>query len=456
MTNALATSNGNVKPAEPRRDYVAAGPAFWYAGAVRALPFGIDDLSQDVGDDVYTLMLHDATVSASVNALRAGILEDGVTLVPAVTKEQADGFAQSAELVTFCQSVLDDLDIALDDVLWDMCRAIALGNRVAEVVYRLDAGRLVTSSVKVKPRTATAFVVDAFMNVLGLAAVIPGQAWSVPVGTYLTNLSDTNVLPRNKFAVLTHRPHDNDPRGTSALRPAYNPWWLKRTSWPEYLKYLVQFATPSVVGYTAENATPGPDGKEPTVALSEALVQWRNATALALRYGAKIDVIFSQGEGKAFLNAFQLFDRQIIHAVLNQTLATMEGEHQSRAASETHQDVMDTLIRQGKKAVQRMIHRDILHPLIRYNYGDKAVALCPVVTLGETESQDVASLWTAAGTVGYTIDPSQLPELDKFLNMPPRVIVSQPKETPPPQEPPPAQQQDAARQQTQQNGGTPP
>jgi hypothetical protein len=68
----------------------------------------------------------------------------------------------------------------------------------------------------------------------------------------------------------------------------------------------------------------------------------------------------------------------------------------------------------------------------------------------------VASLWTAAGTVGYTIDPSQLPELDKFLNMPPRVIVSQPKETPPPQEPPPAQQQDAARQQTQQNGGTPP
>lgn len=455
MTNGLVPTNGRVvtpKPADPRRDYVAAGGVAWYQKAVRALPWHVDDITRDFGDDIYEQMCHDPTVAASLNALRAGILEDGVEIVSAVSDEEKDGYAQAQEIAAFCASVLDDLETPIDDVLWDMLSAIALGNRVAEVVYGLVAGKLVVTSVKVKPRTSTAFVVDPFMNVIGLLGLIPGQSWSVQVGTYLTDLANTpNLLPRDKFAILTYRPVNNDPRGTSALRPAYNGWKLKQIAWPEYLKYLVQFASPGLIGYTAENAIPAEDGTTPEVALVNALVTWKNATALALKFGSKVDVVASTGDGMAFLNAFQHFDRQIIHGILNQTLATMEGEHQSRAASETHQDVMDTLIRQGKKSVQRMVQRDILRPLVRYNFGDKTAALVPQVTLGETESQDLASLWAAAAQLARAayFDASQYAEVDKLLSLPVRKVVDAAPATDTTAQPTVQGQQDMAPQ----NGG---
>lgn len=425
MTNGTApVLTEKTQKIDLKRDYVASGSLAWYPGAVRALPWGIDDIAVDFGDDVYDLMMHDPTVIASVNALRAGILEDGVKLVSAVTDEATDGYAQAQEILAFCTSVFDDLEMPLDDVLWDMLSAVALGNRVAEIVYELVAGKLVTSSIKVKPRRSTAFVVDPYMNVVGIAAVVPGQPWAVLTGMYFTDVNSSNLMPRDKFAVLTHRPRDNDPRGTSALRPAYNAWNLKRIAWPEYLKYLVQFASQGLVGYTADNAFPGDDGVSPEVKLANAMMSWHNGAVLALKYGSKFEVINPTGDGKAFLDAFQMFDRQIIHGILNQTLATMEGLHQSRAAAQTHQDVMDTLIRQGKKSVEWTVYRDILMPLVRYNYGDGALPLVPKATLGTTEQVDFATTATAIAALGRSglIDPSQLPGIYEFLGLPPIVV----------------------------------
>lgn len=771
-TPAVTDKSKNI---DIKRDYVASGSLAWYPGAIRALPFGIDDITQDLSDDVYDHMCHDPTVAASVNALRAGILEDGAKFISAVTDKKADGYDLAQEIAAFCTSAMGDLAVPLDDVLWDMASAIALGNRVAEVIYGLVAGKLVITSIKVKPRTSTAFVVDPYMNVVGIAAVVPGQPWAVLTGMYFTDVNSTNVMPRDKFAVLTYRPRNNDPRGTaldpetpvptpdgwrkmddlqpgdkvfdeqgriryvvarkdwedrpcyrltfsdhssiiadenhkwptcllwersakrppkirttaeiagnlknttnqcqhaiawaapldypeqilpvepyylglwlgdgtsrsahischvkdleetmaligasgysavavkngrsdngrlirvggdekwdstgpshalrllgvqrdetgdnkhipaaylrgsiaqrrallaglmdsdgsvdrdgrcefantnyqlvegvaelarslgvparvrvcqnarlspdgymrkeawgayftppwspfrlerktaltkkvraqrwhyisnaevvpnrrtvcietdapshlylagtsmipthnSVLRPAYNAWNLKQIAWPEYLKYLVQFASPGIIGYTAENATNDENGVTPEIKLVNELVRWQNATALALKYGSKVDIVMSKGDGQAFLNAFQHFDRQIIHGILNQTLATMEGLHQSRAAAQTHQDVMDTLIRQGKMSVQWMILHDLIRPLVRYNYGDTALALAPTVTLGSGSNVDfaenakaVAALIAAGG-----VRESQMSGIYEFLGLPPAITIDGP------------------------------
>jgi hypothetical protein len=92
------------------------------------------------------------------------------------------------------------------------------------------------------------------------------------------------------------------------------------------------------------------------------------------------------------------------------------------AAASVHQDVLSTLIRQGKKAVERMIRNDILKPFIRYTFGEAMVALTPTVTLGNVEQQDFSSMATAiaALTTSQYLDPSQFPKLDQLLNLPPR------------------------------------
>lgn len=415
------------------QEYVAAGKRTWFMAGAESLPWGIDDLSRDLGDDLYERMLYDPQVAAAIGLFRAAILETGVTLTSAVADETADGYDQADEIADWCERVLDDLDTDLDAVLWDMLECVALGNRVAEQVYDLDmtyTGRsqLVLRKLKVKPRKSLAFVVDTYMNVLGFMALIPGQATTIQVGTAVTDLGAyPNILPRHKFAVATFRPRNHDPRGTSILRPAYNAWWLKMQAWPEYLKYLTQFASPSLIGFTGEKAQPYRDAAgtlvTPEQAMVNALVTFRNGTALAFPFGATVQPIIPQGTSSSvFLDAFRLYDQQIVKAILTQTLATGEGEHQARAAAEVHQDVLGTLVMQAKKAVQRMLRRDVLMPLVRYNYGDQAVALTPHVSLGETEKQDVATLATAIAkleTAGF-VAPSQRMFLDTLLGWPQR------------------------------------
>lgn len=410
---------------DPTKEYVAGSPLGWYVARQQALPDYIDDLTLEFGDDLYDRMGNDPMVRACTTILRSGILEESATLLPAIDDADADGYAQSAELVPWCQAILDDLTIALDDVLFDMLGCLSYGNRVAEQVYAYDrtySGKteLILQALKPKPRTATAFVVDPYLNVLGLLGQVDGRSV---------------VLPRERFAVLTFRPKDSDPRGSTLLRAAYNAWDLKMRAWPEYLKYLVQFASPSLFGTTAEGADTEPaydSNGQPTgeyisseMALLTKLLQFQNGSAIAARFGTQIKEILSQGEGKAFLEAFRLFDRQIAMGIVGQTRALLEAEFGSKADSSTANDLLSTLVRQMKRSVCRMLRTDVLRPLVRYNFGPDAERLTPYATLGETEPQDWAARLNAAAGAGYLLDPSQWPGIDELLNLPPRAPTDQ-------------------------------
>src|SRR6185503_6219514 len=361
MTDTATTENGKATARD--REYVVGGGYWWYRGQqsrALALPWAIDDLTQDFGPDLYERMLDDSQVAACDILMRAAILEDGVTLSPAVDEVGADGYDQAVELVAFCNPVLEDLETALDDVLWDMLGSMALGNRVAEITYHpFDRsplpGRAVLRSLTVKPRESLAFVVDSAMRTIGFLGRQQGGPM-VATGQLVDVATDTRFIERQKFMVATCRPVNNDPRGSSDLRPAYWPWWLKQQTWQEFLKYLAQFASAIVVGTTAPGARDEIDpatGQTLTApqALLKQLIALANGSAIAVPHDTLIDLLFSQGEGQAFINAFALYDAQIRMAITTQTLATGEGEYASRAQAGVHQDALDTLLRQAKRAI---------------------------------------------------------------------------------------------------------
>lgn len=427
------TTDPATRPVKLDTEYVVGGGFWWYRGQAaraRTLPWAFDDVTRDFGDDLYETMLHDAQIAACDALLRAGILEDGITLSPAIDEIGADGYEQATELVAFCEPQLDDLETALDAVLWDMLACLSMGNRIAEITYHpMDRsplpGRAVLRSLTVKPRRATAFVVDPYLRVIG----VMGRQASSPTAAMtgmLIEPDDERVLDREKFAIATFRPVDNDPRGSSDLRPAYHPWWLKMQTWLEFLKYLAQFASPSIVGTTAENAKPEIDPMTgttvgPVAALLAKLLAFQNGSALVLPFGANIELLFSRGEGEAFFRAFQLYDQQITKAITTQTLAASEAEFGTRAQASVHQDALGTIVRQAKRAICRTLRRDVLRNLVRYNYGDKLAALTPIVSLGEVTQEDAAKLISAFAQIGLTLDPSQYAGVDRRLNLPPRV-----------------------------------
>jgi len=201
----------------------------------------------------------------------------------------------------------------------------------------------------VKPRHTVGFVVDAYNRILGITAAIPGVAQPVQQGTWVDPASLPNLLPRDKFLLYSFRPKHGDPRGSSILRPAYNPWNLKQQAVREWLRYITQFASPSLVGEVAPTAIPeAPTDSlgnpqldtngiplpaiSPQVSMANQLAAFRNGSALAIASGAKVTALFSSGDGKAFIEFVDYCDRQITKDVLGQTLASEEAKHQSRAA----------------------------------------------------------------------------------------------------------------------------
>src|SRR5947209_1152712 len=132
-TIAPATAGQDIEVrADPTRQYTAVSPLQWYVNVARALPWAIDDVSADFGTDLYERMLLDPQCRSVVNVLKAAILETGVNLTSAIDDKNDPDFARAGDLVDRCDRMLADLETPIDDVLWDMLDAVALGNRAAE------------------------------------------------------------------------------------------------------------------------------------------------------------------------------------------------------------------------------------------------------------------------------------------------------------------------------------
>jgi hypothetical protein len=436
-------------PQQLRQEYVAGGARIVAQRALLVLRQLVDDLELEIAADIYTKMLRDSKVGSSYNGLKVAVLEDGVHLVP--KDADTDGL-----VCAFCVRCITSLTPTLADTLWDLCDAMAYGHRVAEQVYADgagdDAGRLVLTALKVKPRRTTAFVVDAYLNVIGLLGQKPGGAAPSSASVVLASPEAAGVLPRHKFAILTHRPQDADPRGTSILRAAYTAWHLKVNLWPEYFKFLVQCAVPSLVGVVGERAQPVPEVDEAgnltgltlsaEQALLDSMLAFQGGTAGAFPFGTEIAPLELGGASASavFAEGIALLNSEIAQAIELQTLASGEGKHQTRASTEEHKDIRDTLVRQLKGMVAEMLRRDVLTPLVVLNFGPAAAQLVPTITLGQVAQEDRSGLMTAVAALNRTgyFDPSQYAAVDALLSLPARTPEEVQQRTEKAAAPPPA------------------
>jgi hypothetical protein len=451
--------------ADPLKEYVAGGPLSYLQDYYRALPQYIDDITSDFGPDIYERMLKDSQVTSAFESLRMGVLASGVNFPGRVQDEKASDFKKSEEVRQFVERNLNErLNQPFRQICYDLLEGMATGHKVAELVYEYaddgttgqdeDKGKICLKAIKVKPQRVTAFVVDAYFNVVALIGLLPGQGASAIVTQGLIGVpssgsgsaKDTpaNLLPREKFAVFTFRPQDADPRGTSILRPAYDPWWCKQQIKKDYLAYLARFASPSLIGYTPEDAVdypvsdsfanPTPDENNTqqylsaTQAMGKALAGWKNAYYVVLTGGSKVDVVEATGNGEAFDKAFTFYNTEITKGIQYQALSTNEGQHQSRAASQTHENVKDMVINFAKEALADCINQDIIYNLVRYNYGeDVARRFAPKVDFSDGAAQDFATDSTAIAalqTSGY-LHVSQYQGIDSKLGLPPRDLEQQ-------------------------------
>ena len=461
---------------DARTEYLAGGVlspvGSGSSQGLRTLRDSADDLMNELSPRIYEQMMQDPEIAKIINILKISVLSSGYEILPAIkkpnpkkaTKAELDKYDRAETIAKFCKYAISNLSKPFIDTLEQMLDAFIYGHKIAEITY--DTGKvaiegltgemLILKTIKVKARGVVRFVVDNSMNVIGYLPAKNAtdftklekdkrvqkdksiRVTASPEGDAL--IMGQPILPLEKFMCLTIRSKDGDPRGTSMLRPAFNAWQLKTQLFPEYLRYLLMCAIPLLVGYTPENVTGKPelqrgtDGEylrdsegrfveaNPVAALRDALVQARNATTLALKGGSKIQEIGAQGAGTPFYKAIEVFDSQMEKGILLQTLATSEGIHQNRAASQTAMTVLEELVYRLKGVVVSMLKADLLRPLVQFNFGDDSLELIPEFHLGDTEranfsidGQTVATLYGA----GY-LDDDQKRYTDAMLGLPVR------------------------------------
>src|ERR1019366_8603695 len=157
---------GRIK-ASLSQEYVTAGQYQFYLNYLRSQPYDFDDLTRDVGIDVYDKMQHDSQIAKLVNDFKAGMLADEVSFASSITDEDDPDHEAAVDLANWVTWVMERLDTPLTDVMWDMGNAVAEGSRLAELVYEVGPDRdgvlaLLLKKIKVKPRNSIAYVTDSF------------------------------------------------------------------------------------------------------------------------------------------------------------------------------------------------------------------------------------------------------------------------------------------------------
>lgn len=344
----------------------------------------------------------------------------------------------AADIADFCQRQVDRVPKFAASMFQMVYEGMAHGNKVAEQVLEIaergqDAGRWCLKTLKPKPRESVAFVVDAFNNEVGMLGAKPGQM-SIVNTTIVP--SERDVIPREKFAVFTYRPKDNDPRGQTALLAARNGWEMKQRSWPEYLLFLMVSAIPGILAtlpgaadeqvvYEDDGVTPKYDSTGEVVKVSAAqfllnmLSKMRNHQVGVAPDGTNFTLLEANSEGEVFTRALDKFGSEITMAILFQQLATRDSTHQTKGATGSQARVIDLIVFWLRDTAAEMVKYDIFKPMVRYNFGDDAAdELLPKVSYGDTESKDWGTDAQAAAALADKLTESQWTHVTTQLGIP--------------------------------------
>lgn len=406
---------------------------------------------------VRTLRL-DAEIESDVSILADSVFSDGLEIVPAIMDEEDEESTTAAEIADFMRVAISDAQRPFESVLKEMFKgAFYYGTKVGEIVLRLQTdarvdGKLVLDRINAKPPSATAFVTDRFYNVLGLVgARRPGQTI---VTTGSVSLSKDEIIPREKFLILSFELENNDPRGLSQVRAAFEPYCDKKLSREQWKEWRRTSAIPKKVGITPEkaidvtvkNSDGSPlieDGVPKVITAQKALMNslegFANNSAITAPYGTDIKQLEVSGKGEQFVQHFKSCNGEIRKVILGDSLITGEADKDARAARESSKDVSDIKKQALRSVVEQAVERDVFQLLTVVNFGADKAHLTPKCFLGDTEATDWATDLNAASKAGYSFAPEHFKQLDAQFGVEPRQ--EQPDAiTPEPLDPSPAEE----------------
>jgi phage gp29-like protein len=295
----------------------------------------------------------DTDVANALDSLKEAVLERDYTIQP------ADDSSQAADVAEFIQQQLDNvsnLDVTLDNML----DASSYGFSVAEMMFDVSMGQANLEDIKDCPQELFLFG-NRYQPQIG-----PMQFLDSPYA------SSGKEVPEDKFLIFSYRPRSRNRMGRPLLRSVFWSSWFKRNMQRLWVQYAEKGPGTAVVRYQDSD---NPAQKQQAADIAQALIE---QVALGVPQGFEYDkellTIARAMDPAVYEKFYSAMQLDIVRRILGETLTSFgsEGGKGTQALGNVHSQTKDTKAIRLCKATQSVLNRQLIRPLVLWNFGPTA------------------------------------------------------------------------------------
>lgn len=280
--------------------------------------------------------------------------------------------------------------IPFDRICEDLLDATLKGFSICEVVWERKDTRIVPAQIKAHDQRRFVF----------------GQDWRPRLLTW-TSLQTGIELPERKFIVHRHGVKGNNPYGLGIGSRLFWPVLFKREGIAFWMHFLDKFAGPTVIGKTPYGTL-----TEEQRRLLNSLTEIRTSSAITVPIGTDVEFLeASRGGSVSYEDFLKYWDKQISICVTGETLTTDIGASGSRAASETHADMLDMLVDSDADLLTDSLSNTLIQWIVEYNVPGAGV---PKVS---RERQESATARAAARKAMAEAEAAEVDTLTSIMTL---------------------------------------
>ena len=281
------------------------------------------------------------------------------------------------EIAAFVEEQLKELD-GFSDNLMDILDAIGKGISFQEIEWEYRDGHVVVGNIEYVHQKK--FYYDTLTDALMLRTeAFPG---GIP-------------LPENKFIVHRYKARSGHPSRYGVLRVVAWMYLFKNYDLKDWVSFCEVYGMPLRLGTYDATAS-----EKDKAALMDAIVRMGTDAAGIVPSGTDIKFIESNKQSSVdiYERLARFCDEQMSKAIVGQTLTSDSGG--SYAQSKTHNDVRKDLTEADCKAVMETVRRDLIRPLVEFNFGIRAHV--PYFVLNATDTDDLKETAEIVNTLAAT------------------------------------------------------
>lgn len=290
-------------------------------------------------------------------------------IIPFDTDDERD-----KEIAKFVEAQISGIE-GLEDIMLDLLDAIGKGFAVSEIMWSYDSGHVVVGDIRSRHQKRFFWDSEDTFKV---------RTDEVPEGI---------ELPKNKFILHRYKARSGHPSRAGVLRVVAWMYLFKNYTLKDWVAFCEVFGMPLRLGKYQPGAS-----EDDKLALMQALAQIGADAAGIFPDGTTIEFVNTEKTSSTDLyeRLARYCDEQVSKAILGQTLTSDSGGG-SYAQSKTHNDVRHDLTVADCKALAATLRRDLIRPLVLFNFGeDRRV---PYIRFDAEESEDLEQTANIIGTL---------------------------------------------------------